>query len=68
MALILKLLEDEKNGVLPTHTEDGVVVNKIKCKNPRCITSVEQELDHKFIPTEKDGVYKCIYCESEEKL
>ena len=25
------------------------IVNVIKCKNPRCITSIEQELDHIFI-------------------
>ncbi len=40
------------------------VVNVVKCKNPRCITSVEQELDHVFALTEK-GVYRCIYCEQE---
>ena len=68
MALILKLLEDAENNVLPTHDESELIVNKLKCKNPRCITSVEQELDHKFEPTDKDGVYKCIYCESEEKI
>ena len=65
MALILKLLEDAENGVAPTHSEEGLLVNEIKCSNPRCITSVEQELDHKFTPTDKEGVYKCIYCESE---
>ena len=38
--------------------------NVIKCKNPRCITSVEQELGHVFIlaDTEKE-VYRCQYCE-----
>ena len=40
------------------------IVNVAKCKNPRCITSVEQELDHVFALTEK-GVYRCIYCEQE---
>ena len=40
------------------------VVNVVKCKNPRCITSVEQELDHVFALTEK-GVYRCIYWEQE---
>lgn len=41
------------------------LVNVIKCKNPRCITSVEQELDHIFKLTEKDNkVYRCIYCET----
>ena len=42
------------------------VTGIIKCKNPRCITSTEQELVHEFklVDTEKK-VYRCIYCESE---
>ena len=68
MALILKLLEDAENGVLPTHDESNALVNKIRCLNLSCITSVEQELDHKFVPTDREGVYKCIYCESEHKI
>ena len=37
----------------------------IKCKNPRCITSIEQELEHIFKLTDpKNGVYRCIYCET----
>lgn len=40
----------------------------IKCKNPRCITSVEQELEHVFNLTDKENhVYRCIYCESKAK-
>ena len=40
----------------------------IKCKNPRCITSVEQELPHIFKLTDREkGVYRCIYCESRAK-
>lgn len=40
------------------------VVGVIKCKNPRCITSVEQELVHEFKLTDPDKkVYRCIYCE-----
>lgn len=41
------------------------IVNIIKCKNPRCITSVEQELKHVFVLTDKDKkVYRCKYCET----
>jgi aspartate carbamoyltransferase regulatory subunit len=56
---------------------DGVIVEKktimmpeilknvIKCKNPRCITSVEQEIEHTFKLTDKEAkVYRCIYCET----
>ena len=38
--------------------------NVIKCKNPRCITTTEQELDHVF-KLSSSGVYRCIYCEAE---
>jgi aspartate carbamoyltransferase regulatory subunit len=38
----------------------------IKCKNPRCITSVEQELRHEFRLVDREKkLYRCIYCESE---
>ena len=38
----------------------------IKCKNPRCITTTEQEIEHVFKLCNEDGkkVYRCIYCES----
>ena len=41
-----------------------VVTNVIKCKNPRCITSIEQELPHRFKLTDKKNRnYRCMYCE-----
>ena len=37
----------------------------IRCKNPRCITTTEQEIIHKFKLTDKENrVYRCIYCET----
>lgn len=40
------------------------VTNIIRCKNPRCITSMEQELPHRFKLTNRQkGVYRCEYCE-----
>lgn len=58
--------------------KDGVLVEKKKielpktlknvlfCKNPRCITTTEQEIEHVFHLTDKESrVYRCIYCESE---
>ena len=40
------------------------VTNVIKCKNPRCITSIEQELDQVFQLTDANKeVYRCKYCE-----
>ena len=44
------------------------VVGVIKCKNPRCITSVEQEIVHEFKLTDRNKkIYRCIYCEHEAK-
>ncbi|MFI3212074.1 MAG: aspartate carbamoyltransferase regulatory subunit [Eubacteriales bacterium] len=56
--------------------KDGEIVNKkelflpkeikhvLKCKNPRCITSIEQELPHIFVLSdEKKEIYRCKYCE-----
>lgn len=44
------------------------ITNVIKCKNPRCITTVEQEIDHIFKLTDRQNrIYRCIYCESKAK-
>lgn len=41
------------------------IENVIKCKNPRCITTVEQELPNIFVLKDKaNRVYRCLYCES----
>lgn len=44
------------------------LVNVIECKNPRCITSCEQELDQVFTLTDRENrVYRCLYCETKAK-
>ncbi len=44
------------------------VINVIKCKNPRCITSVEQEIQHIFkLADAEKGIYRCVYCEQEHQ-
>ena len=54
-----KLLE-KKTLELPHELRDV-----IRCKNPRCITTVEQELSHVFRLTDKQNrVYRCMYCET----
>ena len=51
---------DKLNLQLPT-----ILTNVIHCKNPRCITTTEQELDHVFRLTDKENkVYRCVYCET----
>ena len=57
------VLVEKKHLELPEE-----IVNVVKCKNPRCITSVEQEIPHKFKLTDKENrVYRCIYCEHQAK-
>ena len=64
MALILKLLEDAKNGVTGA-AEPELIVDEFRCTNPRCITSTEQELHHAFrLMDAEHGIYRCIYCDS----
>ena len=54
----------EKRGI----TLPEILTNVIKCKNPRCITSVEQEIDHVFRLTDKENkIYRCLYCEMKAK-
>jgi len=67
-ALIMKLLEEAEkdNTKLSVEIPEGALVNEIKCRNPRCITTTEQELTQVFRPTDKADTYRCLYCESKE--
>ncbi|MGN1205087.1 MAG: aspartate carbamoyltransferase regulatory subunit, partial [Lachnospiraceae bacterium] len=50
---------DKKELVLPK-----TITNVIRCKNPRCITSIEQGLPHIFVlADEEKEIYRCKYCE-----
>jgi len=41
------------------------IKNIEKCKNPRCITSIEEDLDQIFyLANKKEHIYRCLYCES----
>ncbi len=81
IAADVKLDLDVVGYVSPTATvvviKDGKIVEKlgvklpetltnvIKCKNPRCITTCEQELNQVFKLTDKENkVYRCLYCET----
>ncbi len=45
------------------------IVNIVKCKNPRCITTTEQELSHVFrLTNSQTRTYRCIYCESKANI
>lgn len=44
------------------------VVNVIRCKNPRCITQIEREVDHIFVLADENRhLYRCLYCEAAHK-
>lgn len=41
------------------------ITDVIKCRNPRCITSIEQELPHIFRLTDREAkIYRCVYCDT----
>ena len=66
--ITINIIENDK--IVRKHTLElpDDVTNIIRCKNPRCITSIEQELPHKFKLTDrKNRIYRCIYCESKFK-
>ena len=63
--ITVNIIKDGKIVEKRTIELPNQLVNVVKCKNPRCITSVEQELDHVFKLTDKDkGIYRCLYCET----
>ena len=68
MALILKLLKEAGEGKQMPPLGD-VSVNQFHCDNPRCISSIEQELDHVFKCVDREkGIYRCIYCEAKKTV
>ena len=66
--ITINIIEDgeivEKRALRLPDTVTGI----IRCRNPRCITSVEHQLPHTFRLADPDkGIYRCIYCEQEYK-
>ncbi|MBQ4082036.1 MAG: aspartate carbamoyltransferase regulatory subunit [Clostridia bacterium] len=61
----VNIIKDEQLVEKRTIQMPEKLTNVIRCKNPRCITSVEQELDQIFKLTDRENkVYRCIYCET----
>ena len=62
--ITVNIIKDEKIVAKKDLKLPKQVVNVIKCKNPRCITSIEQGLDQIFVLADKEKeVYRCKYCE-----
>ena len=56
------VLAEKRSIDLPEKLQDVIF-----CKNPRCITTTEQELPHIFKLTDRENrVYRCIYCETKK--
>ncbi len=68
------------SNITVNHVKDGQLLKKehldlpetltdvIQCKNPRCITSIEQEIQHVFKLVDKEKkTYRCAYCDVEHK-
>ena len=74
MALILKLLEEAKadpqnRGLICAEDRSKLLINRVKCRNPRCISTVEQELEQIFKVTDPEkNICRCLYCEAKEQL
>ncbi len=62
--LTVNIVSDNKIIEKKKLTIPDKIVNVVKCKNPRCITSIEKDLDQIFILTDKvKNIYRCKYCE-----
>ncbi len=62
--ITVNIIKDEKVVDKKRLTLPKEIRNVIRCKNPRCITSIEQGLDHVFVLTDEETqTYRCKYCE-----
>ena len=66
--ITVNIVKDEEIVEKMALTLPKEIRNIVRCRNPRCITSIEQELDHVFILTnEEKEIYRCKYCEEKYK-
>ena len=62
--ITVNIIKDEKIIEKKRLSLPKRISNVVKCKNPRCITSIERGLEHSFVLTDVENkVYRCIYCE-----
>ena len=62
--ITINIIEDNHIVEKKTVNLPKKITNVIQCKNPRCITSIEQELPHIFhLSDPKTETYRCMYCE-----
>ena len=64
MALILMLLKEAEKNPAREALDTNSLRRDLKCRNPKCISAVEQELPQLFRVTDKAaGICRCVYCE-----
>lgn len=64
--ITVNVIKDEKIVQKLDLNLPKMVKNVVKCKNPRCITTIEQELPQIFLLTDPEkGTYRCKYCEEQ---
>lgn len=62
--ITVNIIKDGKVGDKITLSQPKKITNVIRCKNPRCITSIEQHLPQVFHLTDSETqIYRCAYCE-----
>lgn len=62
--ITVNIIEDNKTVDKKQLELPEKIINVARCKNPRCITSIEQELEHVFKLVDKEqGIYRCLYCD-----
>lgn len=66
--ITVNIIKDDKIIAKKSLSLPQKITGVIHCKNPRCITSIEQELPHVFVLTDPEKkVYRCIYCEEKHR-
>lgn len=66
--ITVNIIKDDKIAEKKPLSLPQKITGVIHCKNPRCITSIEQELPHVFVLTDPEKkVYRCIYCEEKHR-
>ena len=62
--ITINIIRDSKIVEKKTLQLPKKITNVIRCKNPRCITNIEQELPNIFVLSdEEEQTYRCLYCE-----
>ena len=64
--ITINIIKDDKIVEKKTLSLPKEIHNVVSCKNPRCISSIEQELEQVFVLTDPvKGIYRCKYCEEQ---